>query len=545
MYENYFNLRESPFNLTPDPRFFFINASVQEAFATLCHGIEQRKGIIIITGEAGTGKTTLLKRFIQNSPSRVHTACILDPHVTFGELLQCAFGAFGLSACSADRVTMVQQLSRYLVNELERDGIVTLLLDEAQDLDDAMLDELGLLSDLQKGGERLLQVVLVGQPLLDARLSSPSFDLRQRVMLRSKLRALESEEIRSYIEYRLRVAGYSGETIFRTPAIERITAYSSGIPRLVNVICDNALLIACATAQRHVGVEIIDEVADDLQFAILPAQGVPWALKEPTLPAARSATVPVDDRILTVIGEIADDRAEDSSRLDITNRPPIVPQARTDLSKPPKIKGTGLMLGFAILALIIVGVIAAQQRSVSFEPMSANLTRVTQVIAPLPGRIYRVFMAREESADRDDIIRYTDDERIEIPLPRRQTPALVPANQSRLPTARERDSIASFDASSTPKLVTPQTRSKNVRPGDNEQVNTVSTHRALIEYLVVDDSFVRKQPTSEADILTTLHAGTRIQLVDRRGDYMQIRSRERGIAEGYVHKEDAFFERLK
>jgi general secretion pathway protein A len=544
MYEDYFNLRESPFNLTPDPRFFFINASVQEAFETICHGIEQRKGIIVITGAAGTGKTTLLKRFIQHSPSRVHTSCILDPHVTFGELLQCAFGAFGLSPCSADRVTMVQELNSYLVNQLEQNCIVTLLLDEAQDLDDTMLDELGLLLDLQKGGERLLQVVLVGQPLLDTRLSTPSFDLRQRVTLRSKLRALESEEIRSYIEYRLRVAGYSGETIFRTPAIERITAYSSGIPRLVNVICDNALLIACATSQRHVGVEIIDEVADDLQLAVLPAHGVPWALKEPTSPVARSAAVPVDDRALTIIDEM-DDRAEDFSRLDITNLPPIVPQTRAELSRPPEIKRAGLMFGLAILALIIAGVIVAQQRPASLEPMSANLTRVRQVIAPLPERIYRVFVAREENAGSDETIRYTDDERLEVPLPRSQTPAPVRANQSRMPTTRERDSIASFDASSRPELVTPQTRSKNVQRGDNERVNTVSAHRALINYLVVDDSFVRKQPTSEADIVTTLHAGTRIQLVERRGDYMQIRSQERGIAEGYVHKEDAFFERLK
>jgi general secretion pathway protein A len=544
MYENYFNLLESPFNLTPDPRFFFINASVQEAFRTLRDGVEQRKGTIIITGEAGTGKTTLLKHFIQNSGRRVHTSCILDPHVTFDELLECAFSAFGVSPCSADRVTRVQELNDYLVNQLEHDCIVTLLLDEAQDLDDAMLDELWLLSDLQKGAARLLQIVLVGQPLLEARLSTPPFDLKHRVMLRSKLRVLESEEIRSYIEYRLRVAGYSGETIFRTPAIERITALSSGIPRLINVICDNALLIACATSQRHVGVEIIDEVADDLQLAVLPAHGAPWTLKGPTVPAAAVTAVPVDDRILPVIDETADDRAEDFSRLDSTNQPPIVPQTRAELSRSPAIKGAGLMLGFAILALIIAGVIAAQQRPASFQPMSANLTRVTQMIAPLPGRIYRVFVAREESADSDEMIRYTDDERFEIPSPQRQTPAPAPPNQSRMPATRERDSIAISDGSSRQEPATPQTREKSVRHGDNERVNTVLAPRARIDYLVVDDSFVRKQPTAEADIVTTLHAGTHIQLVDRRGDYMRIRSRERGIAEGYVHKEDAFFEPL-
>jgi general secretion pathway protein A len=537
MYESYFNLRESPFNLTPDPRFFFSNASVREAFATLCYGVEQRKGIIVITGEAGTGKTMLLKRFMQSAAARVHTSCILDPHLTLGELLLCAFGALGLPPCGADRLTTVQQLNRYLIEQLERDHVVTLLLDEAQDLDDSMLEELRLLADLEEGGERLLQVVLVGQPPLDARLETPSFDrLKQRVTLRSKLRPLEREEIRSYIDYRLLAAGYGGEAIFSAPAIERIAAFSWGIPRLINVICDNALLIACATSQRGVGAEIIDEVAEDLQLAAARAHVAPWALQAPPRSEAPIEVVPVDDRTPTVIDEVADDRDEDFMLAEIPSAAPIVPPARADESEPPEIKWAGLIIGFAMLTLVVAGVIAAHQTPGSLEPVSANITRIKQAIAPLPGRIYRVLMARGERADAEDVITYAEDKLPGIRSPRRQPRAPVQESLILAPMTLDGDSIRSRKASSRPRAAEPETRSRRVRHGAAE--------RAPIDYVVVDDSFVRKQPTSEAKILMTLHPGTHIQLVNRRGDYLQVRSRERGLTQGYVHKEDAFFERL-
>src|SRR5262245_33116041 len=266
MYETYFRIRESPFNLTPDPRFFYANASHREAFATLSYGIERRKGIIVITGEAGTGKTILLRHFVQNPGPKIQLYYVVDPHLNFTELLRCASDAFGLPQ-SRDRLVMLQQLKQYLVEQLEKDHRVALLFDEAQDLSNEVLADLRLLSDWESRGENLLQIVLVGHLELVSKLADPSFKpLKERVALRSQVAPLSHEDVCPYIQFRLSAAGYAGGTLFATSAIERIAFHSKGIPRLINVLCDNALLIASATSQKEVAAEIIEEVAGELQI---------------------------------------------------------------------------------------------------------------------------------------------------------------------------------------------------------------------------------------------------------------------------------------
>jgi len=162
MYEKHFSLRELPFNLTPDPRFLYTHPSCQEAFATLCYGVENRKGIVVITGAAGTGKTTLIKLFMEKAAQRVRAACILDPHLTFIELLQCALDAFGVTQLSGDRVSLMQQFRDYLLEQRSHDHRVALLLDESQDIQDEVLEELRLISDLEHAGYKLVQLVLAG-----------------------------------------------------------------------------------------------------------------------------------------------------------------------------------------------------------------------------------------------------------------------------------------------------------------------------------------------------------------------------------------------
>jgi general secretion pathway protein A len=267
MYNEYFGFSEAPFSLTPDPRFSYTNALYQEAFATLRYGIEARKGFIVITGEAGTGKTTLLRRLMQSFGRHVQTAYIYNPHVTLTELLRLILSDLGLTNRTEDRLAMIAQLNEYLIKQLKQQNIVTLLVDEAQELSIEMLEEIRLLSNLETDTQKLLQIVLMGQPELERKLDRPELrQLKQRVALRCRLDPLPSNEVGEYISARLKAVGYSRKDLFHTSAVEKIAAHSRGIPRIVNIICDNALLIAFAASKKTVFAATIDEVARDLRL---------------------------------------------------------------------------------------------------------------------------------------------------------------------------------------------------------------------------------------------------------------------------------------
>jgi type II secretory pathway predicted ATPase ExeA len=267
MYNEYFGFTEAPFSLTPDPRFSYTNALYQEAFATLRYGIEARKGFIVITGEAGTGKTTLLRRLMQSFGRHVQTAYIYNPHVTLTELLRLILSDLGLTSRTEDRLAMIAQLNEYLIKQLKQRNIVTLLVDEAQELSIEMLEEIRLLSNLETDTQKLLQIVLMGQPELERKLDQPELrQLKQRVALRCRLDPLPSNEVGEYISARLKAVGYSRKDLFHGSAVEKIAAHSRGIPRIINIICDNALLIAFAASKKTVSAATIDEVARDLRL---------------------------------------------------------------------------------------------------------------------------------------------------------------------------------------------------------------------------------------------------------------------------------------
>src|SRR3989442_358355 len=232
MYTTYFGLREAPFSVTPDPRLFYSNSLYQEALAALLYGIKNKKGFIVVTGDVGTGKTTLLRKLMRNLEATDHSVLIFNTHLSFLELLQLILHDLGLPANRGkNKLAMIQELNQYLVEQLKNKHTVSLLIDEAQNLSDETLEGLRLLSNLETDKEKLLQIVLMGQPELDVKLNKPSLrQLKQRVALQCRLTALERTEVEFYIDFRLKAAGYEGHNLFTAGAVDRIAFYSDGLP---------------------------------------------------------------------------------------------------------------------------------------------------------------------------------------------------------------------------------------------------------------------------------------------------------------------------
>ncbi len=267
MYTSYFGFREKPFNVTPDPRFFYTNSVYQEAYATLLYGIRERKGFVVLTGEVGTGKTTLLRRLMDNLEATVRFVFIYNTTMSFDELLSFTCEELGLPVKDEARLRKVQALNEFLIAQLRKGGTGLLLIDEAQNLGEEVLEDLRLLSNLETGSEKLLQIVLVGQPELEDKLDQPKLrQLKQRIALHCRLDRLKDREVGPFIDYRLHAVGYEDTKLFASDAIQRIAFYSTGIPRLINVICDNALLVAYGTSKKKISAKVIEEVAHDLRL---------------------------------------------------------------------------------------------------------------------------------------------------------------------------------------------------------------------------------------------------------------------------------------
>ena len=250
MYEKFFQFKEPPFNLTPDPRFFFFSKKHEEAFEHVLYGVEHRKGFIVITGEVGTGKTTLCRLLMNRleESGKIRTALIFNPSLTTVELLQAIAQDFGLEVQSRSKGELVNAINRFLLNELSRGGNAVLIIDEAQNLGIDCMEEIRMLSNLETDKEKLLQILLLGQPeLRDQLMHRELRQFNQRVTLRYHIEALDLEESISYIHYRLKVAGGEDRVLFTPTAINRIHHASGGIPRLINAISDKALLAAYAS----------------------------------------------------------------------------------------------------------------------------------------------------------------------------------------------------------------------------------------------------------------------------------------------------------
>jgi general secretion pathway protein A len=277
MYKSFYNLKRNPFELTPDPYFLFSTPRHNEALATLYHGVRGHKGFIVLTGEVGTGKTLLLRCLLQllRQSNDVAYAYVFNNRVSSVEFLQYIASDFGLPASGRNKGEILFDLSKYLIDRGARKLTTVLVVDEAHHLSADLLEEIRLLTNLETTRQKLLQVLLVGQPELNDKLDSAAlWQLKQRIAHRSQLAPLDQNETMGYIERRLHLAGASsnGCRIFLPDTIAAVYRHSRGIPRLINTICENALITAYARQKRSVTPEIIEDVATDLRLHVDVAQ---------------------------------------------------------------------------------------------------------------------------------------------------------------------------------------------------------------------------------------------------------------------------------
>jgi general secretion pathway protein A len=246
VYLNYYSLTEPPFDITPNPRFLFYSAKHREAFNHLLYGIRERKGFVQLTGEVGAGKTTLCRAMLEQlTGGRYSTALILNPALNADQLMKAITTEFGLPIqhLGLDRLDALAVFNEFLLRQVEQGKETVLIIDEAQDLSEEMLEQIRLLSNLETDDRKLLQIVLMGQPELRDRLNKHELrQLRQRITVRYHLPPLSRYEVNQYIHHRLEISGAKGAPYFTRLALWRIYNYSKGIPRLVNAICDKALL---------------------------------------------------------------------------------------------------------------------------------------------------------------------------------------------------------------------------------------------------------------------------------------------------------------
>lgn len=271
MYKKFFGLRESPFNVNPDPRYLFLTPHTQEALACLTYGIETRKGFILLTGEVGTGKTTLINKLLEwLHKERVFTAFVFNPRLSVSQFFDFMLADFGIPCETRQKGQMLVKLNQWLLERYQAGERAVLVVDEAQNLSPQMLEEIRLLTNLETSTEKLLQIVLAGQPELEQKLNQPQLrQLRQRITLRAKTRQLTLEETHGYIVERLRIAGAQNPEIFSPEAVATVHRYARGIPRVTNLLCEHALVSAFVEQKNPVTAEIVEEVARDFDLHII------------------------------------------------------------------------------------------------------------------------------------------------------------------------------------------------------------------------------------------------------------------------------------
>lgn len=562
MYEKYFGFDDLPFRVTPQPQFFYINSIYREALATLRYGVEARKGFIVITGEVGTGKTTLLKIFMRSAESFIHTAFIFNPKIEFTGLLRFILKDLAITPVANDKYGLLEQLNDYLIQKLQDGQTVALLLDEAQQLSDGVLEELRLLSNLETENEKLIQIVLMGQPELEQRLNRPELrQLKQRIALHCRLAPLKSFEIRHYIDLRLKTVGYDGNELFETKAIERIIFYSRGIPRLINVICDNALLIAYGASKRKVSAEIIEEVASDLELT---------APQQPEIPATNFNI----------------SQSRDVLELAKSQRSGFRIERLGPLHSDTKLAGLVLFLLILLLAgsalyfhpskNYLTHKATGSRDSVDKHAADSSYAKLTPHVVKEDGltdnsmdvgqtRPQDRFPVRREgrgsraseaqSLGAGNLTQSNDVQSAPLQPPTRdlrnnivQVPGTNEPVESRLPKSSASSPIKE-PAIHIPDRSKPQ-RSEAPKYWPHDKPAELGSQKSPRKeqrfprghFEVVRNSIAFEKPTRDSAIIATLRPGTWVRVEEKVGSYLHVRSLNDPWIRGYVHTEDAFFQ---
>jgi len=289
MYTDFYGFGEKPFSLTPDPRYLFLSASHREALAHVLYGIEQGEGFISVTGEVGTGKTTLCWTLLERLGPDTEVAFVFNPTLSGEELLRAISVEFGLPSEGLSRAQLGDQLNRFLLEQRRGGRRVLLIIDEAQNLQPQTLEEIRLLSNLETATSKLIQILLFGQPELDTKLDSRELrQLRQRISVRWGLQALNANETREYVRHRLRMASGGKRDLFDDAALREVHRRSGGVPRVVNLICDRSLLAGYAAGQSRIGSDFVVKAAREV-LGVKRSHGSPRPWGPSRLVAAAAA----------------------------------------------------------------------------------------------------------------------------------------------------------------------------------------------------------------------------------------------------------------
>ncbi len=264
MYQGFYGFKEIPFNLTPNARFFYESDKHTEALSILKYAVVQRKGFVVMTGDIGSGKTTVCRALLNQLDSSVESALITNTHISGKDLLTTILEDLDVQYQAGSKARLLAQLNHYLIDQLRQDKNVVLIIDEAQNLTPSVLEEIRMLSNLETEHEKLIQIIILGQPELRKKLALPRLEqLRQRIAIYYHLVPLTREETIDYVRHRLHLASESDTAYFTDEALEMVSQFSRGVPRLVNQICDSALLTGYVKDRRLIDTEIMQEVISD------------------------------------------------------------------------------------------------------------------------------------------------------------------------------------------------------------------------------------------------------------------------------------------